>query len=58
MNPGYVIYDHGFPVKDRETKLAKKRGQQKLNGRALKRLLNERAAKAQRGRTDGEAPQG
>ena len=49
MNDQYVIYEAGFPVKDRETKLAKKRGRQKVNGRALKRLLNERAAKAQRG---------
>ncbi len=38
----------GLPVKDRESKLAKKRGRQKVQGIALKRLLNERAAKAQR----------
>ena len=48
MNAHRWYYD-GLPVKDRETKLAKKRGQQKLNGVALKRLLNERAAKAQKG---------
>jgi len=58
VNPNYVIYEAGFPVKDRETKLAKRRGRQKVNGRALKRLLNERAAKAQRGQAHGEAPQG
>lgn len=45
----FTRYVDGVPVKDRTPKLAAKRGRQKLNGIALKRLLNERAAKAQRG---------
>jgi hypothetical protein len=49
MNPDYTRYVEGVPVKDRTPKLAAKRGRMKLNGRSLKRLLNERAAKAQRG---------
>jgi hypothetical protein len=46
MNPEFSTYG-GVPIKDRTTKVAKRRGQMKLNGRALKRLLNERATKAQ-----------
>jgi hypothetical protein len=45
----FTRYVDGVPVKDRTPKLAAKRGRMKLNGRSLKRLLNERAAKAQRG---------
>jgi hypothetical protein len=45
----WTRYVEGYPVKDRTPKLAAKRGRMKLNGRSLKRLLNERAAKAQRG---------
>ena len=55
MSDDFVIYDHGYPVKDRETKLLKQRGRQKVNGRALKRLLNERAAKAQKRNPSREA---
>jgi hypothetical protein len=43
----YTRYVEGVPVKDRTPKLAAKRGRMKLNGRSLKRLLNERQAKAQ-----------
>jgi hypothetical protein len=49
MNPDFTRYDEGVPVKDRTPKLAARKGRMKLNGRSLKRLLNERAAKAQRG---------
>jgi hypothetical protein len=45
----YTRYVEGYRVKDRTPKVAAKRGRQKVNGIALKRLLNERAAKAQRG---------
>jgi len=45
----YTRYVEGVPVKDRTPKLAARRGRMKLNGRSLKRLLNERAAKAQKG---------
>ncbi len=45
----FTRYVDGVPVKDRTPKLAAKKGRMKLNGRALKRLLNDRAAKAQRG---------
>lgn len=38
----------GYRIKDRAAKVAARRGRQKVNGLALKRLLNERAAKAQR----------
>jgi hypothetical protein len=48
-SPEYTRYVEGHPVKDRTPKLAAKRGRMKLNGRSLKRLLNERAAKAQKG---------
>jgi hypothetical protein len=44
----YTRYVEGVPVKDRTPKLAARRGRMKLNGRSLKRLLNERAAKAQK----------
>jgi hypothetical protein len=33
-------------IKDREVKVRKRKGAMKLHGRSLKRLLNERAAKA------------
>lgn len=49
MNADFTRYVEGVPVKDRTPKLAARRGRMKLNGRSLKRLLNERAAKAQRG---------
>ena len=45
----FTRYVDGVRVKDRTPKLASRRGRQKVNGIALKRLLNERAAKAQRG---------
>jgi hypothetical protein len=45
----FTRYVDGVPVKDRTPKLASRKGRMKLNGRSLKRLLNERAAKAQRG---------
>ena len=47
--PDFTRYVEGVPVKDRTPKLAARRGRMKLNGRSLKRLLNERAAKAQKG---------
>lgn len=49
-NPDYTRYVEGYPVKDRTPKLAAERGRMKLHGRSLKRLLNERAAKAQKAR--------
>ena len=45
----FTRYVEGYPVKDRNPKLVARKGRMKLNGRSLKRLLNERAAKAQRG---------
>ena len=47
----FTRYVEGHPVKDRTPKLAARRGRMKLHGRSLKTLLNERAAKAQRGNT-------
>jgi hypothetical protein len=49
--PAFTRYVEGVPVKDRTPKLAARRGRMKLNGRSLKTLLTERAAKAQRQRT-------
>ena len=37
-----------YRIKDREAKVRKRKGAQKVNGIALKRLLIERANKAQR----------
>jgi hypothetical protein len=45
----FTRYVEGYPVKDRTPKVAARRGRMKLNGRSLKNLLQERAAKAQRG---------
>jgi hypothetical protein len=43
-----VTHDHdGFPVKDREPKVTKRKGAMPLHGVALKRLLVERAATSQ-----------
>lgn len=39
-----------LPIHDRESKLRKQRGAMPVHGRSLKRLLNERVAKAQRQR--------
>ena len=44
--PAFTRYVEGYPVKDRTPKLAARRGRMKLNGRSLKTLLVERAAKA------------
>ncbi len=56
MNPQWVAgyEDHEYPVKDRSRKVAKQRGRMKVNGRALKRLLIERANKAQHSPKGGE----
>lgn len=40
------------PVKDRSAKLAKKRGAMPMNGQAMKRLLIDRAAQAQKEKHD------
>jgi hypothetical protein len=50
MTPDWTTYHDAaeHPVKDRSRKVTKRRGRMRENGRALKRLLNERAAKAQR----------
>jgi hypothetical protein len=49
MTPDWTVYHEGdeVPVKDRSRKVTKRKGRMKVNGRALKRLLNERATKAQ-----------
>jgi hypothetical protein len=44
-----------YRIKDREPKVRKRKGAQKVNGIALKRLLIERAAKAQKGDLRREA---
>jgi len=44
-----------YRIKDREPKVRARKGAQKVNGIALKRLLIERANKAQRGNLRREA---
>ena len=50
--------DHEYPVKDRSRKVTKQRGRMKVNGRALKRLLIERANKAQHHSTPPKGEKG
>lgn len=45
----------GFPVKDRERKVTKRKAVMPLNGIALKRLLVERAAQSQKSRLRRDA---
>ena len=49
----FTRYMEGHPVKDRGPKVAARRGRMPVQGRALKRLLNERAAKAARRTQEG-----